>query len=260
MIIKLTGGLGNQMFQYAYGRSISIEKGVPLKYYFVHHLGDTNRQYELGTFDIKGKKICGLIPEMLRKVGFFFSLGSLHIVSGYWQSEKYFIRYEKEIRKDFQFKKPLDKKNNKVLNEIKRTDSVSVHVRRGDYISDEITNAYHGAPPQSYYEDSVSYIKKSIKNPKFFVFSDEPEWVKNNLIIKGAKYIDWNKGRDTFKDLWLMSYCKHNIIANSSFSWWGAWLNTNPRKIVIAPKKWFENKEAQIKIGNKIIPKEWLKK
>lgn len=259
IVIKLTGGLGNQMFQYAYGRSESIRKKQPLSYYFIHHRGDTNRQYELNVFNIKGKKIDGFYSEIFLKVGHILKLSYPHIISGYWQSEKYFIKHENEIRKDFQFKKPLDKKNKKVLEQIKNTNSVSIHIRRGDYVSNKKTNQFHGVCSLSYYKEAINYFKKRIENPKFFVFSDDPEWVKENLKKEGAIYINWNKGEDSYKDIQLMSRCKHNIIANSSFSWWGAWLNDNLEKMVIAPKKWFNDKEAQIKAGGEIVPKTWIK-
>jgi hypothetical protein len=253
MIFKLRGGLGNQMFQYAYGRSWSIKNKKALKYYFIHNYGDANRCYELGIFNING-----LFPELLRKVEIFLNVKFFDVVSGYWQGEKFFINNKNTIRRDFQFIKLMDRKNINILEEINKVNSVSVHVRRGDYISDKKTNEFHGVCTLRYYNNAIKKIKQTIKSPKFFVFSDDSEWVKNNLKIDNATYVNWNNGDNSYKDMQLMSHCKHNIIANSSFSWWGAWLNTSPGKIVIAPKKWFINDEAQKK-SKDLIPKEWIK-
>lgn len=258
MIFKLTGGLGNQMFQYAHGRSWSIKNKKPLKYYFLHNYGDIDRRYELVVFNIKGEKINGFLPELFRKVEIVLNVKFSNVVSGYWQGERYFINCEDDIRRDFQFVKHLDRKNMEILEEIDRTNSVSIHVRRGDYISDKKTNEFHGVCTQQYYNEAIKEIKSRVKSPKFFVFSDDPEWVKVNLKIHNATYIDWNKGNMDYKDMQLMCHCKHNIIANSSFGWWGAWLNSNPDKIVITPKKWFENNEAQ-KNSKHILPRAWIK-
>jgi hypothetical protein len=258
MIIRFTGGMGNQMFQYAYGRSRSIRNGEPFKYFFVHYRGDTNRKYELGIFNIKGKKINGIFPNFLVKLSNYFHFNILNIKYGYWQNPKYFSNYEDEIRKDFQFIRPLDRKNLNILKQIENTDSVSVHIRRGDYILDIKNDGFHAVCPPSYCKVAVNYIKERIENPKFFVFSDDPKWVKNNLKIDNTTYIDWNRGDMDYKDMQLMSHCKHNIIANSSFSWWGAWLNQNPNKMVIAPKRWFNAKQAKSEVKD-MIPKKWIK-
>lgn len=258
IIVELAGGLGNQMFQYAYSRSLSIKARTSFKYFFFHHLGNVNRQYELGVFNLKGTRINGLFPELVLIIFRHFHMNSPSIISGYWQSEKYFSDYEKEIREEFRFVKPLDKKNLNILKRIEKTNSVSIHIRRGDYASDKRTNQFHGVCTLSYYQKAISYIKRRTANPKFFIFSDEPEWVKDHLKIDCATFIDRNKGYKSYIDMQLMSFCKHNIIANSSFSWWGAWLNSNPDKIVIAPKKWFENNEAQ-KNSKDILPRAWIK-
>ena len=258
MIIRLTGGLGNQMSQYAYGRAKSLKNNQKLYYYFIHYRGDAIRNYELKIFPIKGTKINGVVIDLLVKLGNLLHVRIPGIELGYWQGERYFNDYEKEIRNDFRFIKLLDKKNRDILNIINKTNSVSIHIRRGDYVFDKKTKEFHGLLPVEYYKKAIKIINKKIKNSKYFVFSDDPEWVKNNLKIDSAIYIYWNKGRKNYIDMQLMSNCKHNIIANSSFSWWGAWLNCNPNKIVVAPQKWFNNAKAQ-KESTDLIPKTWKK-
>lgn len=155
----------------------------------------------------------------------------------------------------------MNEKNQKILEKITQTNSVSIHVRRGDYYNNESAFKIHGnITTKKYYENALEFIKEKVKNPVFFVFSDEFEWVKKNLYFFSnygeVHIIDWNKGFDSYIDLQLMSNCKHNIIANSSFSWWAAWLNKNKNKIVISPKKWVNNiNENKIDI----IPNNWIK-
>lgn len=125
---------------------------------------------------------------------------------------------------------------------IKSCNAVSLHIRRGDYISNATTNTIHGTCNLDYYKRAVEYIKKNSVSPIFFIFSDDIDWVKDNLHLNEKHYyIDWNNADTNYEDMRLMSLCKHNVIANSSFSWWGAWLNNNPKKIVIAPQKWFND-------------------
>lgn len=258
IFIELTGGLGNQMFQYAYGRSLSLRKNRSFKYFFVHHYGDTNRQYELHVFNLKGEKYNGLFTELVLIIFRLLHIRSSAIISGYWQNPKYFANYEKEIREDFRFITPLDYKNKELLNLISKTNSVSVHVRRGDYVSDKKTKEFHGICTAEYYRKAIAFISRKVEKPVYFIFSDDLEWARKNIKLDNATYVNWNRGEESFKDMLLMSQCKHNIIANSSFSWWGAWLNSNPGKIVITPNKWFENIEAQ-KNAKNLIPKEWIK-
>jgi len=134
------------------------------------------------------------------------------------------------------------------------TNSVSIHFRRGDYVTNPLTSQHHGVCSNKYYQDAISLLKSKISQPHFFLFSDEPEWLKTNVSLQEPfRIIDNNPG---YVDLYLMSNCKHNIIANSSFSWWGAWLNNNPDKIVIAPHKWFN--EPGINTYD-LIPETWIR-
>jgi len=284
IISQLTGGLGNQMFQYALGFSLAKKLRTEFKYKFVNFQGATPRNIEIDNLKISSipasptdlKEIgypTNLLSKILSKFGlkaslvrseksFNFEKSALNLpdssyIQGYWQSEKYFIDFENDIRKEFRFKVPSTKKNDEILEEIHSSNSVSVHVRRGDYVADTKTNAFHGTCDLKYYEKAMALIEKKIKNPVYFFFSDDPEWVKMNLKSEHKKYyVDWNQGNQSYIDMHLMSKCKHNIIANSSFSWWGAWLNSNPTKIVIAPKKWFSDITVNT---SDLVPKTWDK-
>lgn len=186
------------------------------------------------------------------------SLSSHCYLSGYWQSEQYFSDIENLIREDFRIKKPMFGNNLEIAEKIKKTESVSVHLRGRDYITRKEINKKHLTCDNSYYERSLSLIREKIKNPQFFVFSDDPEWakyfLKTNYSCTFVEGNSWNK--TNYEDLRLMSLCKNNIIANSSFSWWGAWLNQNPNKIIIGPKKWFNDPGRK---DDNPIPDSWIK-
>lgn len=209
-----------------------------------------------------------------------FATQYLEINSGYligfWQNKKYFQEIDSKIRKDFQFPEFEDERNKELANLITSCESVSVHVRRGDYVFlsslpkefriDRIITYLLWKQPfrteyaicsEKYFESAIEYVKGKIVKPTFFIFSDDPEWCKKQLNVENAIYVDWNGGDNSFRDMQLMSMCKHNVICNSTFSWWGAYLNDNQSKLVIAPEKW-------IKVNNKlfesdIIPDDWIK-
>ena len=267
IIINLTGGLGNQMFQYAFGRALAQKYKTDLKLHFTNALFNIQRSYELDVFNISASmatkedlqkfgitqnrvlnRLLYLFDERYRiqfnryivtqKFPYIFNSKYLAVknnsyIQGYWADERYFNGVENILRKEFTTKKKLDEKNQNILKQIQKTNSVSIHVRRGDYITNK-TNIpkFIGL---NYYVNSIKKIKKSASNPVFFVFSDDIPWCKRNLnsLMDNAYYIDHNKGKDSYKDLLLMSACKHNIIANSSFSWWAQWLNKNQNKTVI---------------------------
>ncbi len=174
---------------------------------------------------------------------------------GYWQSEKYFKNIENIIRKEFTLKNDLSKEARDILNKIQNTNSISIHIRRGDYVKNKKTHALHGTCSLDYYYKAIKTIQEKIKNPHFFIFSDDISWAQENLkmnfpftLVKGADIKD-------VEEVILMSKCKHNIIANSTFSWWGAWLNSNHNKIVIAPKPWFNISTINTK---DLLPSSWL--
>jgi hypothetical protein len=176
-------------------------------------------------------------------------------LDGYWQSERYFKDTEEIIRREFAIKRESDNANKQMADIIINTNAVSVHVRRSDYVNDTKTNETHGTCSLEYYREGTEIIARENPNPHFFVFSDDPIWVKRNLLINHrTTYVKHNDADKNYEDLRLMSLCKHNIIANSSFSWWGAWLNKNPEKIVIAPKAWFQTNERS---SEDLIPVTW---
>jgi hypothetical protein len=166
----------------------------------------------------------------------------------------YFKNIETIIKNDFIFNQNIIDKNKDLVSKIESCNSISLHVRRGDYVQNKITNQFHGLCSLKYYNNAIHYIEMKIKNIEIFVFSDDISWCKENLKYNlPIHFMDTN---DAHSDLYLMTKCKHNIIANSSFSWWGAWLNTNKEKIVIAPKQWFADQSV---ITQDIIPAQWIK-
>jgi hypothetical protein len=188
-------------------------------------------------------------PNIINKTG------SLYLI-GYWQTEKYFSHIRNVLLKEFTIKYPQDSKNKQLSEIIQACNSVSVHVRRGDYISNSDYFKFHGVCSIDYYINAVNYIAGLINNPHFFIFSDDPLWTKSKINIPyPTHFIDHNANQD-YEDLRLMSQCKHNIIANSSFSWWGAWLNQNPEKVVCAPKQWYNDKNINT---TDLIPLDWVK-
>jgi len=259
MLIKIQGGLGNQMFQYAHGRNLELS-GRKVVFGTSFFAGNKNnkdivRDFKLDKFNIatsvdfspKEHLISNIWTKVKRKFGFK--------VEEYFQNEKYFINIADIIRKEFTLKKPLSNKAQEILGNIENSSSVSLHVRRGDYIKDKKINTFHGICGMDYYQRATELIKEKISNPIFFVFSDDIAWAKDNF--KGSEFVFVSDPEiEDFEEMFLMSKCKHNIIANSSFSWWGAWLNNNQYKIVIAPKRWFNDEKAN---QNEIVPKRWIK-
>lgn len=263
-IIKLQGGLGNQMFQYAYGRNIELlGKVISFDISFYHGNKsriDTTREFKLDKFNIETKAdflvmrrpIYDLLSKILKKLKL--------VENGFWQNEKYFKNIEEIIRKEFTLKNDLNSHSSEISNKILlSTDSVSLHIRRGDYVNDKKTNQHHGTCDINYYKLALEYISSKIgKDIQIFVFSDDITWVKGNMSFPYPTIYVSSPEIPDYEELILMSKCKHNIIANSSFSWWAAWLNSNPDKIVIAPKKWANGAYNQVKFRD-IIPNTWHK-
>lgn len=173
----------------------------------------------------------------------------------FWQTEQYFSHCEMEIRKAFKFNQNLLNEETKRINEIlKRRNSVSVHIRRGDYQSPEYINNLGSACSIDFYKSAISIIKEKVEQPLFVFFSDDMTWVKENIRVENAIYVDHNHNSESWQDMYLMSQCHHHIIANSSFSWWGAWLNPDKQKIVIAPKKWWGDMACE-----DTVPSTWIR-
>lgn len=288
VVVKLIGGFGNQMFQYACGKRIALANSVPLKLDTTDFTETSGRRYDLchlnisaeiaSGADIKRFKKSGLIRNMLYRAhvvhtpyrenkivrerffhfdeGVLSSSGDIYL-EGYWQSERYFSDIKDVIRREFTFKHVPDSENEKVVKEILRTNAVSVHVRRGDYVSDPRINQVHGVCATEYYSGAIKRIADSVPRPRFFVFSDDLEWARENLPLDyQVTYVSHNGLSKSYEDLRLMSLCRYHIIANSSFSWWGAWLAPSEGKLVIAPRRWFRVSEHDT---SDVLPPAWEK-
>lgn len=289
IIVRLFGGLGNQLFQYAAGRRIAHTNNTALKLDISWFEKESNRKYKLNKFNIIGDVASNQEIAKLKKLGnnlvditsrsvewlkpyykrtlikerfyhfdsHILDVGSNAYLDGYWQSERYFNDIPDIIRREFTLKTGIDNVNKPNYRLITSMNSVSIHVRRGDYVSDKKVNEFHGICSIEYYHKAIEQITKVISEPSFFVFSDDPTWVKDNLNIPYPTTVITNNGIDNdYEDLRLMSLCKHHIIANSSFSWWGAWLSTDREKIVIAPSKWFNNTDMDT---CDLIPNSWVR-
>ncbi len=285
VIVQLKGGLGNQLFQYAAALSLAVHHNTTVKV-DVGHLGadeaiKTFRNYELqylleppeiATVE-ELKKVAGsplvqklqkLLPSYKRKVfnekhfkfdRHFFAAQPNVYLKGYRQSELYFSSIEDQIRHQFRLQPLLTQKVADWAKQLSQSNSVSVHVRRGDYTLAAVNN-FHGFPGAAYYLKAIAAVTQRVSNPKFYVFSDDPAWVKANLQLPNdAVFMSANVTETAYHDFYLMQNCRNNIIANSSFSWWAAWLNPYPAKTIVAPQQWFNNN-----LDTKdIIPPGWLK-
>jgi hypothetical protein len=291
IIIKLQGGLGNQMFQFAIATILANKNNdiVLLEDSFFKRKekmpGFTPRRFELGIFNNsyiiasssdllsfqrlsfvdKVKKKIGLnYPVIYNEFSFTFEESLLYLkspiyIKGYFQSYKYYLGYENMIKNIFSFPiDTLDKKNKKIFLKIKQNNSISIHVRRGDYISDKVTEQFHGTCSTEYYMKAIKILTSENKNCLLLFFSDDSDWAKEQfgLLPYSKIFVNHNLEGNCWKDMLLMSSCNHNIIANSSFSWWAAWLNKNPKKKVIAPKEWFRTKDLDT---TTLLPEEWIK-
>lgn len=294
IIIRLMGGLGNQMFQYAAARTLADRLGVELKldcsFFQSKPANTTPRSYMLDVFSVRANRasgdeiaallgpksffagITGLIRKRLhlgweqrhlyRERHFHYDRNFVEIpdgtyLIGMWQSDRYFDDNAEKIMADFAFVSPPDVKSRAVRAEIESCESVSLHIRRGDYASDPKTASVHGTCGTDYYVAAADEIARRVTNPRFYIFSDDPDWVRDNFCIDyPTTLIDWNPSEAPHEDLRLMASCRHNIIANSSFSWWGGWLNRNPHKVVIAPRCWF--RDSRINTDD-LIPSSWTR-
>jgi hypothetical protein len=291
IISHLIGGLGNQMFQYAVGRAISISRDVPFRLdvqdfstYTLHNGYELDRVFDVSVELANKKDIKNVLgwrayPPIRRQLIFRHKLEKFRkknilvdnqfspweqinnvpdnvYLMGNWQTEKYFNEIQDDIRSDFSFKRPCLGFNAEISDLIGNSVSVSLHVRRGDIATNPASLAFHGLCSLDYYQRAIEYISNNIDNPTFFIFSDNIPWARDHLQLKHKCYfVEGNNGSESYNDMHLMSLCQHHIIANSSFSWWGAWLNPNPNKIVVAPKVWvladFDTSD--------IVPDTWVK-
>lgn len=290
IITRLIGGLGNQMFQYAIARSIAHVNKTDIKLdvsVYESHEGwiALPRHYELKNLniienvanmreieEIKGKN--RRFQSILEKIPFrssnrlncyykekeefycdskvFGLKGSIYL-EGYFQTEKYFKNIEELIKNDFMVRTEADETNQSLLDKIRSSNAVAVHVRRGDNTP---TDSIHGVCSSNYYRKGIEIIAEEIADPHFFIFSNDAKWAKRNLQTHfPSTYVSHNGIDKGYEDMRLMRNCKHFLIANSTFSWWGAWLSRNPDKIVLAPKRWF--KKPGYRNTRDLIPESW---
>ncbi len=281
IITRLHGRLGNQMFQYAAGRALADRAGVPLaldsRGAILRGEGVLTRVFDLKLADpvhlppLKqtnplryaiwrgiGQKV-GAKPYFRRERGLgynpaFEDWGDNSYLHGYWQSQKYFQNSAERIRSDFTFPAFSNQQNAEMAARIAESTAISLHVRRGDYL----TFAAHVLCDQAYYDAALAKVLDGLQgDPIVYVFSDDPQWAKDNLSLPCEKVVvDFNGPETDFEDMRLMSLCQHNIIGNSSFSWWAAWLNQTPGRRVAGPAKWF----GDPKLSNPdIFPHDWLR-
>jgi hypothetical protein len=182
--------------------------------------------------------------------------GSLYL-EGYWQSEKYFADIGEQLRNELTLKAPPDAQNAETIAAIENCNAVCLHVRRGDYVAEPDINAVHGTCDADYYQRAVAAVANRVADPVFFVFSDDPDWCATRLRVPyPVNLITHNVRSQDHEDLRLMTHCKHFILANSSFSWWGAWLASRPEKTVICPKRWFARADVPT---DDLIPSTWTR-
>ncbi|WP_321283955.1 alpha-1,2-fucosyltransferase [uncultured Vibrio sp.] len=287
VIVRLQGGLGNQLYQYATGRAVAKRFGCPM--FLDKRTIEPEapaRHYNLGVFNIQENFVKGYLAWMTRWVGsvrlgkyfttFWLPARNFHYLRdsemgydsrlfedhagpiallGYWQCYRHFDSISNELRGELTFKQGPVGKNRDMMDELQSCNSVGVHVRRGDYTN--FTQSL-GLCDAGYYQKATQHLQLQIENPKFYVFTDDPHWAHTDLNLGGAPFqvVDHNLGQADYEDMRLMSNCRHLIIANSSFSWWGAWLANHPGKIVIAPKNWFVHDEVP---AEDRVPSAWLR-
>lgn len=271
-VVQMTGGLGNQMFQYAlycqlqaqgklvkledelgYASEETREKHLKKAFHLTYErptkeemilLTDSSmrllRRMQRKIFGRKTKsfveKQFNFDPQVLNQDSAFYE--------GCWQSEKYFRDVEDRLRSDFIFRCEIPPESQKFLKKITEVNAVSLHIRRGDYLNQVQNQLYGGICTDQYYKKAIAYIREKVENPRFFIFTNDPDWAKANMTDDEYEVVDCNDESKGYLDMFLMSKCCHHIIANSSFSWWGAWLNPNPEKIIVAPSEWIKGRDC----------------
>ncbi|HUC01322.1 MAG TPA: alpha-1,2-fucosyltransferase [Candidatus Paceibacterota bacterium] len=295
--VFLRGGLGNQMFQYAAALAVAKRNGTDVVVDTVHIQDRLPRpHFTYRTFDLADvflldppltalSKVSRRVPIpgvwlgadlfAMNAAEFFgrrriiyederkeldravFEAKDNSILYGRWEDERYFPESGKEVRASFRFRHSLAGEAAALERDICAGNSVSLHVRRGDRASVGVVTKLMGTTNASYYKNAVEHVAKAVSSPKFFVFSDDIEWCKKNIVLDSpAVFVPASAaGPKGEFHLHLMSLCRHNIIANSTFSWWGAWLNENPGKIVVGPKEWSASATAS---GKRVIPSSWV--
>lgn len=286
VLVRLEGGLGNQLFQYAAGRSLALATGRDLLLDSSAYRADPLRSYQLDRFAIAARplrrgdvpwfrlrrsRLGAILPrrarvEIVREAfparvpvwpepGAASDPGTPYLI-GYWQSERYFAPIADTIRREVRVNAAPEERNARLLAEIAAGDAVAIHVRRGDYVSNPVATAYHGLCGLDYYRAAIRRLAESVPRPHCFVFSDDLDWVRTNLDTGHPTTFVGHNTDTPWEDLRLMAACRHFIVANSSFSWWGAWLGDRPGKQVIAPARWFRADHGG---EGEIVPAGWLR-
>lgn len=276
-LIKMTGGLGNQMFIYAFYmqmhrrfKNTRIDLS-DMMHYRVHNGYELHRIFnglpeDEFCINQKAKKVIEFLffKTILERKQDLTTLAAferprlwpLIYFKGFYQSERYFAGIADEVRAAFTFDE--GKANTSTLEMLRRIEaddhSVSLHVRRGDYLEPSVWRNTGCVCREEYYRDAVAYVRDKIEAPSFYVFSDDIDWAATHLDLPQAEFINWNAGTDSWQDMMLMSRCRHHVICNSTFSWWGAWLGVNPDKMVVAPERWSALSEMPY-----ICPQSWVK-
>lgn len=290
IIVRINGGLGNQLFQYSLGRSLALRHGSELRFDISLLEDKADRAFYLTRFETAGSMIqASEMSTLLRRPNLLERLfpalrrpyvRRIHehttrfdptvletsdnvFLDGYWQSELYFRNVKSEIRRDLTIQEPPTGRNKQIAGELSESNSVGLHVRRGDYVAHPVASRILGFCGLDYYRRAVDRIAETVESPRYYVFSDDPEWCRHHLQLGApTKILDHNPPDEPHEDLRLMSLCRHHVIANSTFSWWGAWLaegdgraNVEDR-IVIAPKRWYRSTEHS---SDDLVPDRWLR-
>jgi hypothetical protein len=286
VVVGLSGGLGNQMFQYAAGRSLAVRLGTPLVLDLSWFGGQIDRQFSLAPFRIEAvqRTQCSWLPPrgqamasrlsrcwlprimgvpVWREPHFHYStefaaLSGPVFLEGYWQSERYFRENRSQLLQEFALKVPLPPACATLLEEMGGCDAICVHVRRGDYLSNPVAAKVHGTCSVDYYRAGIGELCQGLARPRCFIFSDDPAWVRASLAFDcPMTVVDVNGPEDAHLDLALMAACRHFLIANSSLSWWGAWLGDHAGKKIIAPARWFLTSD---KDPRDLLPESWQRR
>jgi len=285
VISRLIGGLGNQMFQYAAGRSLAIANNCQLKLDLSWFNEFQTYKYQLNLFNVKAEiasadevsQFVGSYPRLARLFrkgigvgkksyymerdfsfdeGFYDRTSPVYL-DGYWQSWKYSDPYIEQIKEELMLSSPPTGGNVELAKRIAEVNSVSIHIRRGDYVTNRTANRVHGFVGGEYYKEALRRIRDCIPTPYYLVFSDDLEWARRNLgLVDNVIFVDHNRGTSSYEDMRMMSLCQHHIIANSSFSWWAAYLGYHPGKHVLYPAKWFATSAKDI---SSLCPPGWIR-
>jgi len=292
VVVQLSGGLGNQLFQYATGRAAALDRGGQLKLDQSNYSIDPKRTYALDPFAIRAvrahtadipwafrrsgshalsnrvaRRLQSRIgfsldgPKVVRERHFHFDpdviprSGSIYL-AGYWQSHRYFEQAAAELRHELTFRVPPGGLRGDIADRVAAAGSVGVHVRRGDYVSDPATHMRHGVCPAEYYRRALEEVAKRAAVSGVFVFSDDIDWARRELVPPWTTtYVSGESSTSDLADFYLMALCAHHVISNSSFSWWAAWLGAKANSVVVAPRQWF----AETGMGaDDMIPTGWI--